>query len=63
MKKRLITKKQSRERDDKQVSFSSIEQANHRTKNPETPKTSINQHIYEKATNHKKIIEQVNHRT
>ena len=29
MKKRLITKKQSREREDKQVSYSSIEQANH----------------------------------
>ena len=31
MKKRLITKKQSREREDKQVSYYSIEQANHRT--------------------------------
>ena len=56
MKKRLITKKQSREREDKQVSYSSIEQANHRTKNPKTPKTSINQHIYEKVSNHKKTI-------
>ena len=56
MKKRLITKKQSREREDKQVSYSSIEQANHRTKNPKTPKTSINQHNSEKATNHKKTI-------
>ena len=56
MKKRLITKKQSREREDKQVSYYSIEQANHRTLNPKTPKTSINQHIYENANNHKKTI-------